>query len=355
MTLRSSLALLAFGLAPRLAAAQAPAEIEASWRSLVAAALAAQTAGDHPRALELGQRAVAIHASPSLHRFLAQEQSQLGLMVPALTSAQRCVDAVTADRHAPERASTLSTCTNLVRDLEGRVGRLVVDVAGQAPAGLTVTVAGSVLPPALFGVPYLVTPGRVTIDATAPGRVALHRSVDVAAAGTVPVRIDLAAVATAEPIPPPTRSAPPTPATAPTAPTAPIARPVAGPTPPPRGVPAPRGSMHRTMAWATAIGGAAGLVTGAILAGVREGAVSSFNDAGCVEDHGVATPTGDCQSDQSTANALAPAAIASFVVGGALAATSVVLWVTAPSRGAERAFACAPTLGSPGLACGGRF
>jgi hypothetical protein len=245
-----------------------------------------------------------------------------------------------------------------VRDLQGRVGRLVVDVVGQAPAGLTVTVAGSVLPPALFGVPYLVTPGRVTIDATAPGRVALHRSVDVAAAGTVPVRIDLAAVATAEPNPPSTRPTPPTPSTAPatpTAPTAPTARPVAGPTPPPRGVPAPRGSMHRTMAWATAIGGAAGLVTGAILAGVREGAVSSFNDAGCVEDHGVATPTGDCQSDQSTANALAPAAIASFVVGGALAATSVVLWVTAPSRGAERAFACAPTLGSPGLACGGRF
>lgn len=345
-------ALLALLVLPTAAAAQTTAEVEATWRLLVAQAQTAQAAGDHMRALDLAQRAVTIHASPSLYRFVAQEQSQLGLLVPALTSAQRCVDAVTADRNAPERASTLSTCTTLVRDLQGRVGRLVVDVAGQAPAGLTVTVAGSVLPPALFGVPYLVTPGRVTIDATAPGRAALHRSIEVAAAATVPVRIDLAAVATAEPNPPPTRPTPPTPSTAPTAPTA---RPVTGSATPPRGVPAPRGSMHRTMAWATAIGGAAGLVTGAVLAGIREGAVSSFNAAGCVEDHGVATPTGNCQSDQSTANALAPATIASFVVGGALAATSVVLWVTAPSRSAERAFACAPTLGSPGLVCGGRF
>ncbi|MDO9015959.1 MAG: hypothetical protein Q8S73_33050 [Deltaproteobacteria bacterium] len=345
-------ALLAVLLLPSAAAAQTSAEVEATWRLLVAQAQTAQAAGDHLRALDLAQRAVTIHASPSLYRFVAQEQSHLGLLVPALTSAQRCVDAATADRNAPERASTLSTCNNLVRDLQGRVGRLVVDVAGQAPAGLTVTVAGSVLPPALFGVPYLVTPGRVTIDATAPGRVALHRSIDVAAAGTVPVRIDLATASTAEPTPPPTAPARRSPATTPTPSPA---RPVTGSNPPPRVVLAPRGSMHRTMAWATAIGGAAGLVTGAVLAGVREGAVSSFNTAGCIEDHGVATPTANCQSDQSTANALAPAAIASFVVGGALAAASVVLWVTAPSRGAERAFACAPTLGSPGLACGARF
>jgi len=332
---------LSVALFPLVASAQTNAEIEATWRLLVGQAQAAQASGDHARALDIGLRAVSIHASPSLYRFVAQEQSHLGLVVPALTSAQRCVDALAADRSAPERAATLATCTALVRDLQGRVGHLVIEVPATAPEGLTVTVAGSVLPPALYGMPYLVTPGNVTIDATAPGRSPLHRSVAVTAAGTVPVRIEL---------PTATRAAPAAPARQ--APAAAVAvRPLV---PPP--VAPPSGSLHRSMAWATAIGGAAGLAVGGVLAGVREGAVSSFNSAGCIEDHGVATPTGNCPSDQSTANSLAPAVIASFAVGGALVAASVVLWVTAPSRGREHAaLACAPSLGTPGLVCGARF
>ncbi len=357
MMRRTSVWILSLALLPLTASAQTTAEVEATWRLLVQQAQAAQSTGDHARALDLGLRAVSIHSSPSLYRFVAQEQSQLGLVVPALTSAQRCVDALTADRNAPERAATMATCTALVRDLQGRVGHLVVDVPGPAPSGLTVTVAGSELPPALYGVPYLVTPGHVTIDATAPGRVALHRSVDVAAAGTVPVRIELATAtpATATPVTP-TPATPvtptPTPVTpTPVTPTRPIARPVA-----PSPVVASPGSLHRSMAWATAIGGGVGLVLGAVLTGVREGAVSSFNGAGCIEDHGVATPTGNCPGDQSTANSLAPAVIASFAVGGALVAASVVLWVTAPSRGREHAaFACSPSLGTTGLVCGARF
>lgn len=332
---------LSLALLPLAAGAQTTAEIEATWRLLVRQAQAAQASGDHARALDLGLRAVSIHASPSLYRFVAQEQSHLGLVVPALTSAQRCVDALAADRNAPERAATLATCTALVRELQGRVGHLVIEVPGSAPAGLTVTVAGSVLPPALYGMPYLVTPGNVTIDATAPGRSPLHRSVAVTAAGTVPVRIELPSAAGAAPAAPPRRG--------------PAAAVAVRPTVPPPVAPRP-GSLHRSMAWATAIGGAAGLVLGGVLAGVREGAVSSFNSAGCIEDHGVATPTGNCPSDQSTANSLAPAVIASFAVGGALAAASVVLWVTAPSRGREHAaLACAPSLGVAGLVCGARF
>lgn len=347
---RASFWILSLALLPLAASAQTTAEVEATWRLLVRQAQAAQSTGDHARALDLALRAVSIHSSPSLYRFVAQEQSQLGLVVPALASAQRCVDALTADRNAPERAATMATCTALVRDLQGRVGHLVIDVPGPAPSGLTVTVAGAELPPALYGVPYLVTPGHVTIDATAPGRVALHRSVDVSAAGTVPVRIELAAAtpatATATPVTPT-----PTPTPTPVTPTPPVVRPVA-----PSPVASPPGSLHRSMAWATAIGGGVGLVLGAVLTGVREGAVSSFNSAGCIEDHGVATPTGNCPSDQSTANSLAPAVIASFAVGGALVAASVVLWVTAPSRGREHAaFACAPSLGTTGLVCGARF
>lgn len=332
---------LSFALLPLAAGAQTTAELEATWRLLVGQAQAARASGDHARALDLGLRAVSIHASPSLYRFVAQEQSHLGLVVPALTSAQRCVDALAADRNAPERAATLATCTALVRELQGRVGHLIIEVPGSAPAGLTVTVAGSVMPPALYGLPYLVTPGDVTIDATAPGRSPLHRSVTVTAAGTVPVRVELPAETGAAPAAPP-RQGPAVAAAVPRRMPPPVA-------------PGP-GSLHRSMAWATAIGGAAGLVVGGVLAGVREGAVSSFNSAGCIEDHGVATPTGNCPSDQATANSLAPAVIASFAVGGALAAASVVLWVTAPSRGREHAaVSCAPSLGIAGLVCGARF
>ena len=232
MMRRASGLLLSLALLPGFAAAQTTAEVEATWRLLVGQAQAAQATGDHPRALDLGLRAVSIHASPSLYRFVAQEQSHLGLTVPALTSAQRCVDAVTADRNAPERATTLSTCAALVRDLQARVGHLVIEVPTPVPAGLTVTVAGAVLPPALFGVPYLVTPGHVGIDATAPGRIPLHRSVDVTATAAVPVRIELAAATAAA-------------TTLPVRPIAPAPVPVR-----PAPVPVRPGSVHRSLAWA---------------------------------------------------------------------------------------------------------
>lgn len=56
----------------------------------------------------------------------------------------------------------------------------------------------------------------------------------------------------------------------------------------------------------------------------------------------------------ATRTALAVSAT-SFVVGGALAVTAAVLWITAPSPRRERALLCAPDVAARGVACALRF
>ncbi len=332
-------------LAAPMARAQSGAEVEATWRALVAQAVTAQTAGDHTRALDLAQRAVQTHATPSLLRFVAQEQIALRQFVPALASAQTCVDRATENRAVPERAATLAACRALVHEAEAQVGHVVLE-APDAPPGLTVTVGGAAVPPSLLGVPFVVAPGSVVVEASAPGRTTFRTTVDVAASRTVPVHVALAARApTVTPTvvavtPPPVPVVPPV-----------LRTPLPLPNPPP-----PPSTTLRTIAWTSAGLGAAGLLAGALFTGLRERAVSSFNDAGCVEQSGVATPRGSCPSDQSTANGLQPAVIASWVVGGVFGAASVALFIAAPSRRPERAaMSCGPMSNAPGVLCGGRF
>jgi len=238
---------------------------EAARAELIAQAEAASDGGDHARALDLAARALAIRATPSLRLLLATEHDALGHVVDAYELATRCGREAQADPATRNRAQVIEACGALARRLDGRIGRVVVEVPAEPP-GVAVRVAGAAISQALWGVPYAVAPGAVAVEATAEGHAPFRQEVQVAAGQTLPVRVTMRALerpAQATPVAP--------------VPPAPPAGPVEPSTPAPSERPAP--SLAGPIA-----GGAVGVAAFA-LAGVffalREGAVAD-RDAQCV-------------------------------------------------------------------------
>jgi hypothetical protein len=166
----------------------------AARRDLIAQAQQARSASQHQQALQLAMRAGRLQMTPSLRRFIAEEQNALGQLAEALGSADLCLREAERDAGATNRDEHISACSSLAEDLRRRVGRVVIEAPSPAPSGLQITVAHAALPDALWGVPYVVTPGLVAIDATVPGRPTFHRDVQIDAANTVNVPISFEGV-----------------------------------------------------------------------------------------------------------------------------------------------------------------
>jgi hypothetical protein len=163
----------------------------AARRELIDQALAARDAGRHEEALQLGTRAGALEMSASLRRFIAEEQAATGRLAEALGSAQRC--STEADRDTgPHRMDHIAACNALVSDLRLRVGHIVLQLAN-APADVHVTVGGTEVPRALWGVPYVVTPGTIAIEVTSPHHETTHQSVSVERGQSANVELQLGA------------------------------------------------------------------------------------------------------------------------------------------------------------------
>jgi hypothetical protein len=231
---------------------------EAARAELIAQAEGASDGGDHARALDLATRALTIRATPSLRLLIATEHNALGHVVEAYESAARCTREAQADPTARNRAQVIDACTGLSRSLDGRIGRVTVDVAAPPP-GLTLRVAGGVLSQALWGVPYAVAPGAVVVEASAEGYAPFRQEATVAAGQTLPVRVALR----------------------------PLDRPVAAPASPPTAALAPPPTVPPTPSAPLPVGpialGAAGVasfVLAGVFFGLREGTVAD-RDAQC--------------------------------------------------------------------------
>ena len=115
--------------AATLAAAQAAAQADpdvmaATRRELIQEAQQARGSRDHLRALELANRAGQLGMTTALRRFIAEEQSALGLLGAALDSAERCVREAPRDT-APASAEHAEACEALAAELRPRVERAV--------------------------------------------------------------------------------------------------------------------------------------------------------------------------------------------------------------------------------------
>lgn len=208
MNPRLAPAALLIGLALTGAAASAqegPAEV--ARRDLIAQAEAAAAAGDHARALQLGERAAQIRVTPTIHYFLAMQHLALDHPVEALGYSGACARAAEADPALRNRDAVLEACRAIATTTAQRVGRLTVHVAPDAPEGLAVRVQDGTLPAALYGVAYPVTPGVVVVEASAPGHLPFRREVTVAVGEAV--ALDLRLDPTPVVAPPPPVVAPP--------------------------------------------------------------------------------------------------------------------------------------------------
>lgn len=246
-------------------AQEGPADV--ARRDLIAQAEAAATAGDHARAVQLGERAAQLRVTPTIQYFLAREHLALGHPVEALGYSGACARSAEADLTLRNRDGVLQACRDLMAETGRRVVRVIVHVPSPAPPGLAVRVHDAELPATLYDIPYPVAPGVVVVEATAPGHVPFRRELQVAASQTalVDVRLDPA------PVTPPVVAVSP-----------PVERPPVR-TPPPRVLrpvdPSPRGPGVGP--WIVAGTGAAGLILGGVFYALASGAQSD-RDLACV-------------------------------------------------------------------------
>lgn len=193
LSLLAPLSALAVATAAQTAHAQTAAEIAAR-RELLNQAQTAARARDHARAAELAERAVRIQASVSVRRFLADELNAAGRIAPALGAAEQCL----ADARRENNRRNLvheRACQGIVTQLTPRVGRLTVVVPTPTPNGLRLRIAGEEINSAFYGVPYVVTPGPVLVEAEATDHTSFRREIVVAAQGSETMRLELNRVA----------------------------------------------------------------------------------------------------------------------------------------------------------------
>jgi hypothetical protein len=302
---------------------------------LVSASASAQSAKDIAIAEELFREGQALYAagkaSEACPKFASSYEIAGGL--GTLANLARCYETIgkTASAWAlyvdlktratradqPERVAEAAA---RIAELEPRLSKLRIVLAGAAVPGLEVRHNGAPLAQATLGVAIPVDPGAHRIRVSAPGHRAFETEQRVDAEGSV-VTVDVPALV---PIPKAPVAAAPKPR--------PVARRVERPPPDVR----EQGSTNTTAVVGGVVGGAGVVVLG-IAGGFALTARSEWNDAGC--RNGICSSPG-AQSLSEDANRHADTATALFITGGVLAVVGALLLFDGLSgdRAAERFF-----------------
>lgn len=281
---------------------------------------------------------------------MALAEAALSHWVEAEAHLQRAL--ATPDAWVAQNRASLDAGLATVRQ---HVGGLTVHAN---VAGAEVFLAGQRAAVVPFERPLRVAAGTVDVEVRAPQHATAHRTVtvrpgvdvtalDVELAPAAPEAAPEAAPTVAPPAPPP-------PAAVPAEPPAPEYDPEA------RRAAESRRATWESVATAGFVLGGAGLLTSAIALGVREGAVSSFNDTNrcelVSEDPLAFTATGrDCSALYHRGEAATLASVTGLVAGVVFAAGGAVAWYVSTRSAPRHAFACAPSLTQAGVTCVGRF
>jgi hypothetical protein len=217
--------------------------------------------------------------------------------------------------------------------------------------GAEVFIGGQRVAVTPFERPLRVPAGTIDIELRAAGHTTARRTVTVRP-GVEVTALDVELAATpAEP--PPTAELPPVIEVAPPIEVTPVIDPQA------RRDRAERRATWETLATTGFVLGGAGLLTGVIALGVREGAVSTFNSNGCElvsEGPLVVTSAGrDCSAQYNRGETATAVSITGFIAGAVFAAAGSVAWYASTRSAPLHALGCSPTFGNAGVVCGGRF
>ena len=289
-----------------------PAQVQAA-RELFQEAERDEDAKRWSDALEKLRRVAAVRLTPGVRYHIALCEENLGQLVAALA------DYTLAESQA--RAENAQDVLRLVgkklESLRTRVPRLTIVVPGDV-TNAEVRLDGEPILKAMWGVQIPLDPGEHKIEAKAPGRVTMTRTLKMEERDTTLVEVKLPEVAQPVPAPPPSASAvtPPPPASAATA-------------SPSSDAPAPPPAPSRAGAIVTTLGAA-------VLAG---GGVVAFVVAGKTHDDNVVTcasRTIGCDDLKQQVQIWDTVALGAWIGAAALTAVAVVLWTSSPAKPATR-------------------
>jgi hypothetical protein len=326
MKILSLLAALALGvLVPAVAAADPSSADRATARALGLEGEAALASKDYPTAADRYARAEGLFHAPTLLLGLARAEVGLGKLVDAQETYRRIVHEELPPNAPPIFAEAVAVAEKELAAVVPRIAWLTITVNG--PASAAVRLDGAVLPPAALGARRALDPGTHEVVAVAEGYLARKTSVTLADGKAEAIVLDLVAA------PPPATPVSPTITFAAVAPVQPA-----------------DGRSTQRVAGAVLLGaGGAGLLVGAVAGAL------------VIAQHGSLAPVcpqGHCPvSEQGYVDAYHAKGWVStggFVGGAVVAATGLVVLLTAPKR-ASALGAVMPYGGLGSVGAVGRF
>jgi hypothetical protein len=138
----------------------------------------------YAEALPLFRDALELSNSPNARLYVARCLRELGMIVDAYEQMHLAVRKATAmarseDKYTPTRNAAAAE----LAQLDEQVAKVVIALH-DPPPGARVTINGAELESARVGMPVAVAPGKVIVEATAPGREPIRRELSVVGAAT---------------------------------------------------------------------------------------------------------------------------------------------------------------------------
>lgn len=287
----------------------------------------------------------------------ARARAQMGLAAQALgrwSDAERFLREALAATDDPWVGGRRAALERSLAEIDAHLGSLELRCNVD---GATVRVDGAERGTTPLAAPLRLPGGTVTLQVGAPGYLEVTRQALVTVDRTTREQIDLVAVPrTTPPATPPAvvvgnglppdahRNEPPPPRR----------RPPVDPDAP--------GSARRILAWTTGGVALAGVALGAVFLGLRNAEADDFNarneDADPTNDCPRASNAPACVESEEAVSSRGAVAIAGFVLGGASAVASAVLFATSPSSAARAGWrGCVPSggRGGAGVLCAVAF
>jgi hypothetical protein len=330
--------ILAQVLAPLPALAQSD-EQRAAARELAGEGADAFDAGRYQDAIDRFTRAESlVHALPHL-LFLARSHAKLNQYVKAREAYMKIINEALPPNATQSVRDAQSSAQSEISQVEGKIGRLTIQVQGKEQAkDLVVQVNGVPVPAVLVGAPQPVDPGDHKVEAVATGFRAAPQSVTMGEGERKEVVLALTSDPNAAP-PGAVGAAAPPPTGEPS---------LAGPPPsdgPPTDTGAGGGSSGMRIGSYVAFGvGAVGLGLGTVFLIQRSGKQSEIDDLcgpgeTCDASQVDETEVKGLESDRDSAGTLS---VVGFVVGGLGIATGVTLLVLSSGSSGQKAAGSRP-------------
>lgn len=304
-------------------------------RALGASGVDAYQAGNYAVASDKLDKAYRVLKAPTLGLWSARAFVKVNRLIEAserYLEVQRLT--ITTGEVAVQRQAQADAATEHAQ-LANQIPNIVVQVRGASENDVTIQLDGAEMSSALIGENRPVNPGRHSVVVTSLGRT-VSAEVEIAAGETKPVTLDFntGKQATGEaPGSPPRSAVAAAPVDTSPEPTAPTGSPAADSGAP--GASSPRRTLGFVALGVGGVGLALGGITGALALGKK----------GEIED------SDDCRADRCLPSeqdlvdsylSFRTISTVGFIAGGALAATGLVLVLTAPQRGASTALAIGP-------------